>query len=410
MKGTIAVLLLALCVASAQAQDKTTDIKGALEKNGHKLAAAVLDIAGVTKSVSNPKARYTFLLPTDAAITKFLKDMGLSVDDLKKRPELAKQLVAQHTLLGDNVREQEIFAKGNYRKVTTMASKEFKGDEDLKFKRADGKVTITDAQGNTVNVAGKPMHPDDNKTVIPIDGVLFGSEYYTDFAAVCKHRKGDVGRVTAFCDAVKTAGLENALKGLDATLFVPNDDAMAKATKDAKPSKEALANILKFHVVEGARELPKAWKNGASAKTLEGKDLTVTYKIVSGKDTKRKYDWAEASVNGVPVLKANVHVGKAVAHGIGAVLIPGAAAPKVNTEKAPVAKTGTRKLLQQGGSSGWAFSAGPTAVQDEVSSQIQAAVYGNESAADAALTSTRLAEELSVPGAYTQYSVGDNPW
>jgi hypothetical protein len=37
-------------------------------------------------------------------------------------------------------------------------------------------VTITDGQGNTVNVAGKPVHPDDNKTVIPIDGVLFGGE------------------------------------------------------------------------------------------------------------------------------------------------------------------------------------------------------------------------------------------
>ncbi len=36
--------------------------------------------------------------PTDAAIEKFLKDMGLTVDDLKKRPVLAKQLVAQHML------------------------------------------------------------------------------------------------------------------------------------------------------------------------------------------------------------------------------------------------------------------------------------------------------------------------
>jgi hypothetical protein len=43
---------------------------------------------------------------------------------------------------------------------------------------------------------------------------------------------------------------------------------------------------------------------------------------VSGKGSKRKYDWAEASVNGVPVLKANVFVGKSVAHGIGSVLTP----------------------------------------------------------------------------------------
>lgn len=57
--------------------------------------------------------------------------------------------------------------------------------------------------------------------------------------------------MTAFCDAVKTAGLESALKGADVTVFVPNDAAIVAATKDAKPSKEALADILKFHVVEG---------------------------------------------------------------------------------------------------------------------------------------------------------------
>lgn len=104
--------------------------------------------------------------------------------------------------------------------------------------------------------------------------------------------------------------------------------------------------------------------------------------------TKRKYDWAEASVNGVPVLKANVHVGKSVAHGIGSVLTPDAAA-KVSTEKAPAAKTGSRKLLQRGGgNAGWGFSAGPTYAQDNTSAAIENAVYGNESAADAARTGT----------------------
>jgi hypothetical protein len=61
----------------------------------------------------------------------------------------------------------------------------------------------------------------------------------------------------------------------------------------------------------------------------------------------------------------------------------------VSTEKAPApAKTGSRKLLQRGGGgggdAGWGFSAGPTAEQDDISSQIQNAVYGNETAAQAA--------------------------
>jgi len=51
----------ALRLRCLQGQQKT-DIVSAMNNNGHKLAAAVLDIAGVTKHASDPKARYTFLL------------------------------------------------------------------------------------------------------------------------------------------------------------------------------------------------------------------------------------------------------------------------------------------------------------------------------------------------------------
>lgn len=51
------------------------------------------------------------------------------------------------------------------------------GKDDVEFKRtAPGKFTVTDPQGNVANV-GKPIHPDENKTVLPIDKVLFGGEY-----------------------------------------------------------------------------------------------------------------------------------------------------------------------------------------------------------------------------------------
>lgn len=110
--------------------------------------------------------------------------------------------------------------------------------------------------------------------------------------------------------------------------------------------------------------------------------------------TKRKYDFAEARVvpvNGqaVPILRSNVHVGKAVVHGIGSVLDPNAA-PAVTTEKAAgtaaagagtaAKKTGSRKLQQFD----WGMSAGPTAEQDDIAGQIQAAVNGDESVAQAA--------------------------
>jgi len=411
MRITTALLLLGVAcwAAAAQAQQKT-DIVSAMNNNGHKLAVAVLDIAGVTKHASDPKARYTFLLPTDAAIEAFLKDMGLTVDDLKKRPILAKSLVAQHTLLRSNVREQEIFAKGETRKAATLAA--LPGKEDIEFKRsAAGKYTVTDPQGFSANV-GKPIHPDDNKTILPIDRVLLGSDYYTSFDAACKHR---ADRISSFCEAVKTTGLASALSpkgGLDATVFVPNNAAFAKV--QGKPSTEALTKILKYHVVPGAREVPKQWKNGASFPTLLGKDLKVNYARISAAGTKAKYDWAEARVvpadgQEVPVLKANVHVGKAIVNGIGTVLNPDAAAKAAapaatSTEKG--SKTGSRKLLGWD----WGFQGGPTAAGDDAASNIQNAVMGNESVASAANQNLLGAEELSVPGDYAQVMNGVQPW
>jgi hypothetical protein len=76
-------------------------------------------------------------------------------------------------------------------------------------------------------------------------------------------------------------------------------------------------------------------------------------------------------------------------------IAPAAAAA---TAKSPVAasvtKTGRRKLL----GFGWGASAGPTALQDTSEQQIQEAVDGDESVADAAQQSLAGTEILSVPG------------
>jgi hypothetical protein len=79
-------------------------------------------------------------------------------------------------------------------------------------------------------------------------------------------------------------------------------------------------------------------------------------------------------------------------------ITPAAAAAVTTTTKSPVAisinKSGHRKLLGWG----WGASAGPTALQDESEQQIQAAVDGDESVADAAQQSLAGSEILSVPG------------
>jgi hypothetical protein len=59
-----------------------------------------------------------------------------------------------------------------------------------------------------------------------------------------------------------------------------------------------------------------------------------------------------------------------------------------------ITKSGHRKLL----AFGWGLSGGPTALLDTSEQQIQDAVDGDESVADAAQESESGTEDLSVPG------------
>lgn len=53
--------------------------------------------------------------------------MRLTYDDLaKERPELAKQILAQHIIPRANLREQDIFANSSSRVIGTAAGKEFR--------------------------------------------------------------------------------------------------------------------------------------------------------------------------------------------------------------------------------------------------------------------------------------------
>lgn len=110
---------------------------------------------------------YAARRPTDAAVEAFLKQMGLTVEELMKRPLLAKQLAAQHLILKANVRPQELFANGPARIVATAAG----GPNELLFTQAGTAVKVADVHGNTANVQ-KLFIIDDNKTAHPIDNVL----------------------------------------------------------------------------------------------------------------------------------------------------------------------------------------------------------------------------------------------
>jgi uncharacterized surface protein with fasciclin (FAS1) repeats len=113
--------------------------------------------------------------------------------------------------------------------------------------------------------------------------------------------------------AVKAAELVDTLKGEGPfTVFAPNDEAFAKLPKEKLEAllkdKEALAKILKYHVVDRKLMAADVTKLG-SAKTVQGKELKVETKD------------GEVKVNGAKVVKTDIACKNGVIHVIDTVLL-----------------------------------------------------------------------------------------
>lgn len=394
----LALLLALACAASVQG----LDVAAALRSSGATGAAALLEAAELTGPLgASSSTKWTALVPTDAAVNAFLKNMSLTVDDLKARPGLAKKIAAQHLIVGHNVRDVELFEVGPARIVASAAGR---GNELLFVKGKDGKVTVTASQGVVANVNPKYIKVDEEKTVHLIDAVLFSDQYYTSWASLCTQRP----TIQDFCKALTYAGLAGAVDapGFSHTVFVPNDKAFTGAINLAAPGKNIpspskVADVLKYHVLAGpAREVGRGFKGlKAGQPTLLGGGNNVQMKFVKA-EGKNKQAITKAYVvpsDGVwvPISTPNVYVGQSIAQGIQKVLLPG---------QKPA--TSGRRLL----SFGWGFDAGQEAAEDATTSAITAAASGRISTAQAADETTLASEELSVPGDYNQVDNGVNPW
>lgn len=124
----------------------------------------------------------------------------------------------------------------------------------------------------------------------------------------------NAGTFTTLATALTETGLVDALKGEGPfTVFAPNDEAFKKLPKGTLENllkdKEALKNILLYHVVSGnvvAKDVVKLSK----ATTLSGQDVKVK---VKGKTVK---------INNSKVISADVKAKNGVIHVIDTVLMP----------------------------------------------------------------------------------------
>jgi uncharacterized surface protein with fasciclin (FAS1) repeats len=140
-------------------------------------------------------------------------------------------------------------------------------------------------------------------------------------AGAARHRERNIvqtaataGQFNTLLTLAKQAGLADVLANTGPfTVFAPTDAAFAKVPKSTLSAlahnRAKLRAVLLYHVVKGRLTAAKLAKLH-SVQTLNGQCLTV--RVTQGAVT----------VNGVPVLKANIRATNGIIHAIGGVLLP----------------------------------------------------------------------------------------
>jgi len=334
------LLLIAACICSVQAQKNLNE---ALAQNGHTLFAKIVDCAGATKAFSGTKGKVTVLAPTDAAITSFLKSMGLTAAQALGHEELCDILLRYHVLPYD-VKSSMIVKKDS--KAQTLDPRSY-----LLFNKGSSGVTVEDMQGNVAKVTKGDITAGD-ATVHSVDRVLLsGNVFYSVADALKYHAKQHTELVKALTKAGLIGAVTDPKKPFTGTILAPTDAAFKKLT--ATPTPDQLKNILLYHVLDKELIFPTGVKSGTSYATLfPGHAVQIKLSKGSVKDQfgqTRAITIADVIPEaGKParMVKHNVFAGQGVIHGIDTVLIPKLGAAAV-TEKAMKIITAGRKLLQR---------------------------------------------------------------
>ena len=136
------------------------------------------------------------------------------------------------------------------------------------------------------------------------------------------------GNFTALAGAATSANLVEPLESLsDVTIFCPNNDAFQKlAGTGANITDEQLAEILQYHVVQGAVGYSTTLSNDLKLPTLAGEELTITIDEEGG-----------VFVNNARVINSDILIANGVLHVIDTVLNPAEADAEPSTGEEPSA-------------------------------------------------------------------------
>ena len=260
--------------------------------------AAALTKAGLVDALKGA-GPFTVFAPTDAAFEEALKALGITAEQLLARDDLA-DILKYHVVGGAKVMSTDL--KAGEQKVGSLEGSE------LTVTVAGGKVMVNDASVTAADVDAS------NGVIHVIDKVLLPASGPGDIVDTAVA----AGSFTTLAAALTKAGLVDALKGAGPfTVFAPTDAAFEEALKalgitaEQLLARDDLADILKYHVVGGAKVMSTDLKAGEQkVGSLEGSELTVT--VAGGK----------VMVNDASVRTADVAASNGVIHVIDKVLLP----------------------------------------------------------------------------------------
>lgn len=289
------------------------NIVEAAEAAGLTVLLDAVTAAGLGQTLLDAEA-ITVFAPTNDAFVNLLGALGLgSLQELVD----AVGIEELQRILGFHVVPSVAFSTDlaeGAQTVPTLAG------EDLTVTRNGNAVTVTDARGNTYNVAVADVEIE-NGVVHVIDGVLLPEENLPNVVEAATE-----AGLTVLLDAVTAAGLGQTLLDAEAiTVFAPTNDAfvdllgtLGVADLDELVDAiglEGLQKVLGFHVVPTVAFSTDLAEGSQTVPTLAGEDLTVTR-------TGANVTVTDAEGNTYNVVVADVAIENGVVHVINGVLLP----------------------------------------------------------------------------------------
>eukprot|EP00775_Hariotina_reticulata_P002667 gene2667-2967_t len=227
--------------------------------------------------------------------------MGLTFEQLQQRPELVDTLLSYHILPRIKTDQQTIARRVStnpleptlartvnpgYKIRLYQVAAAGKGNSSSSSSRSKT-LYVRDAQDNTAVVAFPGL--DAGKSIIYIiNRVLLNGDVFTSPVAAMTYYR----RFSSLLKLLSSTGLWSQLSTpfFNNTIFAPRNSVLKAAESSIKElGEEGLIDVLKYHVVQGYRPIPRGFVAGqVYATLLKGSGLSVKYNETVVEEPARK--------------------------------------------------------------------------------------------------------------------------